>query len=101
MDLLWCRFLGHIESGKLGETYCIGSDCEKRNVEVIKEICKILNKDPDSEIEYVTDRAGHDYRYAIDNGKIVNELGWNPKTTFNEGLKRTIEWYKEYYEKKY
>lgn len=89
------------ENGKLGETYCIGSDCEKRNVEVIKEICKILNKDPDSEIEYVTDRAGHDYRYAIDNDKIVNELGWNPKTTFNEGLKRTIEWYKEYYEKKY
>jgi dTDP-glucose 4,6-dehydratase len=89
------------ESGKLGETYCIGSNCEKKNVEVIKEICKILNKDPDNEIEYVTDRAGHDYRYAIDNSKMVNDLGWNPETSFGEGLSRTIKWYEKYYEKKH
>ena len=85
--------------GKLGETYCIGSNCEKKNIDVIKEICYILDKEASEEVDYVTDRVGHDYRYAIDSSKITFELGWSPKTPFGEGLKKTIEWCKKKYEK--
>ena len=82
-------------NGRLGETYCIGSDCEKRNIDVIHEICDIMNVEPQAAIKYVEDRLGHDQRYAIDNSKILTELNWKPKTTFTEGIAKTIEWYKE------
>ena len=81
--------------GRLGETYCIGADCEKRNIEIVTKICNLLNVDPVTSIEYVTDRAGHDYRYAIDNKKIREYLNWGPKTSFEDGMKKTVEWYRE------
>lgn len=87
-------------SGKLGESYNIGGHNEKPNIEVVKTICAILDElkpDPagprERLITYVTDRPGHDARYAIDAGKIGSELGWTPKETFETGLRRTIEWY--------
>lgn len=87
-------------SGKLGESYNIGGHNEKANIEVVKAICSILDElRPDSKgprerlISYVTDRPGHDARYAIDAGKIGRELGWTPKETFETGLRRTVEWY--------
>jgi dTDP-glucose 4,6-dehydratase len=83
-----------IEEGKNGETYLVGSDGEKKNKEVLKLILEILNK-PKDWFDFVEDRKGHDLRYAIDNSKIVNELDWKPTyTNFSEGLKQTIEWYK-------
>jgi len=90
-EAVWEVFI----NGRLGETYCIGSDCEKRNIDVINEICDIMNIEPQSAIKYVQDRLGHDQRYAIDNSKIVTELNWKPKTTFAEGITKTIQWYKE------
>jgi len=63
-----------------------------RNIDIVRLICKELNK-PESLISYVTDRKGHDMRYAIDPTKIYNELGWLPETMFRDGIKKTIEWY--------
>ena len=83
--------------GSLGETYCIGSDSEKKNIEVIEEICDIMDIDPTKSIEYVTDRLGHDTRYAIDSTKMKIKLGWEPTTSFEEGLRKTIGWYYERY----
>ncbi|HEV2510837.1 dTDP-glucose 4,6-dehydratase [Bosea sp. (in: a-proteobacteria)] len=87
-------------AGKLGESYNIGGDSEKANIEVVKAVCAILDElrpDPagphERLIAYVTDRPGHDARYAIDAGKIGRELGWKPKQTFEIGLRRTVEWY--------
>ncbi|WP_293802250.1 dTDP-glucose 4,6-dehydratase [uncultured Bosea sp.] len=87
-------------AGKLGESYNIGGHNEKTNIEVVKTICAILDElrpDPKGSrerlIAYVTDRPGHDARYAIDAGKIGRELGWTPKETFETGLRRTVEWY--------
>ncbi|CAH1662335.1 dTDP-glucose 4,6-dehydratase 2 [Hyphomicrobiales bacterium] len=86
--------------GKLGESYNIGGHNEKANIEVVKAICAILDElrpDPQGPrerlISYVTDRPGHDARYAIDAGKIGRELGWTPKETFETGLRRTVAWY--------
>lgn len=88
------------ERGLLGESYNIGGHNEKANIEVVKGICAILDEirpDPKGPherlISYVTDRPGHDARYAIDAGKIGRELGWTPKETFETGLRRTVEWY--------
>lgn len=81
--------------GRAGETYCIGADCERKNIEVIEEICNIMNADPSKSIEYVEDRLGHDQRYAIDSNKIISELQWRPKTGFIDGLRKTVEWYGE------
>ena len=81
--------------GELGETYCIGASCERKNIDIIEEICKILDVKPSENIEYVKDRAGHDYRYAIDNTKIKEKLNWSPQTSFEEGMKKTVEWYSE------
>jgi dTDP-glucose 4,6-dehydratase len=83
-----------LNSGKIGETYNIGGNCEKTNLEIINDICQVLNVNPQDYISFVEDRKGHDFRYSIDNTKISNELNWYPKTSFNEGLKQTVEFYK-------
>jgi len=82
-----------IQKGKIGETYCVGGNSEKPNIEITKKIIELMGKSEDS-IEYVKDRPGHDRRYAIDFSKIKNELGWTPKVSFEEGLQKTIDWYK-------
>lgn len=78
--------------GKDGERYNVGGHNEKRNIEIVKLILQRLNK-PESLIKYVEDRKGHDYRYAIDPTKISTELGWLPKTKFEDGIVKTIDWY--------
>lgn len=89
-----------IHKGTAGEIYNIGGHNEKTNIEVVKTIIKALGKSEEL-ITYVTDRPGHDMRYAIDPSKIHNELGWLPATPFDEGIKKTVEWYinnKEWWE---
>lgn len=81
-----------IRKGRVGEVYNIGGHNEKTNLEVVKTILKELGK-PESLIHFVTDRPGHDMRYAIDPAKIHRELGWLPATPFDEGIKKTIAWY--------
>ena len=81
-----------IHNGKEGEVYNIGGHNERTNLEVVKTIIRELGKSEDL-ITYVTDRPGHDMRYAIDPTKIYNELGWLPETSFDVGIKKTIEWY--------
>ncbi len=83
-----------LENGRIGEVYNIGGHNEKANIDVVKTIIKAVGKD-ESLITYVTDRPGHDMRYAIDPEKIKNELGWYPETLFNEGIQKTIKWYLE------
>jgi len=111
-----------LEKGRLGETYNIGGHCERKNIEVVRAICDILdelwssgeiqsdcnngklsptndygssNTSYQSLITFVSDRPGHDQRYAIDASKIERELGWAPKETFETGLRKTIKWYLE------
>lgn len=81
-----------IHNGRFGEVYNVGGHNEMRNIDIVKLICKELNK-PESLITYVTDRKGHDMRYAIDPTKIYDELGWLPETKFEDGIKKTIQWY--------
>lgn len=81
-----------IHKGRAGEVYNIGGHNEMRNIDIVKMILKELGKSEDL-ITYVTDRAGHDLRYAIDPTKIHNELGWLPETKFADGIKKTIKWY--------
>ena len=111
-----CRAIDLIlRHGRIGEVYNIGGHNEMRNIDIVRLICKALNK-PESLITYVTDRKGHDLRYAIDPAKIHRELGWLPETKFEDGLKKTIDWYlnnrewweniisgeyRDYYEKMY
>ena len=83
-----------LHNGKAGERYNIGGHNEKRNIEIVKLILKRLGK-PETLISFVEDRKGHDYRYAIDPTKIKNELGWEPKTKFEDGIVKTIDWYLE------
>ncbi|MCZ3364288.1 MULTISPECIES: dTDP-glucose 4,6-dehydratase [Methanobacterium] len=90
-----------IHRGKIGEIYNIGGNNEKKNIEIVKLILQNLNK-PESLINFVKDRLGHDRRYAIDSSKIQNELGWTPKYTFETGIAETIQWYldnKEWWER--
>lgn len=88
-----CRAIDMIiHNGRVGEVYNIGGHNERTNLEVVKTIIKELGKSEDL-IKYVTDRPGHDMRYAIDPTKIKNELGWEPLTLFDEGIKKTIKWY--------
>jgi len=92
-----------LEKGMVGETYNIGGSCEKANLEVVETICSLIDQlYPDSPnsphaslITFVKDRLGHDRRYAIDSSKIKRDLGWEPKETFDTGLKKTIRWYIE------
>jgi dTDP-glucose 4,6-dehydratase len=83
-----------IHKGRVGEVYNIGGHNEMRNIDIVKLICQELGK-PESLITYVTDRKGHDMRYAIDPTKIHHELGWLPETKFTDGIKKTIRWYLE------
>lgn len=89
-----------LERGVVGEGYNIGGAEERTNISVVRAICAILDEmrpDPggprDRLIEFVADRPGHDFRYAIDAGKIARELGWRPRVSFDEGLRRTVAWY--------
>lgn len=88
-----------IQTGEPGETYNIGGHNEKQNLEVVHTICNTLNElvpketDYKDQISFVTDRPGHDFRYAIDASKIEKELGWTPDETFETGIKNTIQWY--------
>lgn len=99
-----------LEKGRVGETYNIGGNTEKTNLEVVKAICAILDElHPDSPTEfnqavpheklitYVKDRPGHDARYAINAGKIHRELGWQPQESFETGLQKTVAWYLEHH----
>jgi|Deesub1362B_J571_1020462.scaffolds.fasta_scaffold00138_8 dTDP-glucose 4,6-dehydratase len=112
-----------LQRGRVGEIYNIGGGCEKRNIEVVQLICDILKTHPktqhlEPEIKFIEDPRGaaHDFRYALDCAKIREELGWEPEVNFEEGLRRTVEWYlenkewvesvitgeyKEYYQKMY
>ena len=81
-----------LRKGRVGEVYNIGGHNERANIDVVKTILKQLGKSED-QIEYVTDRKGHDRRYAIDPTKIHEELGWLPETKFEDGIKETVQWY--------
>lgn len=83
-----------IHKGKIGETYCIGSEGELTNIEVAKKILQKMNLGEEN-IEFIQERPGHDTRYAIDATKLKTELGWEPKISFEKGILETINWYKE------
>ncbi|SCC06353.1 dTDP-glucose 4,6-dehydratase [Bacillus wiedmannii] len=86
-----------LHKGRIGEVYNIGGNNEKTNVDVVEQIISLLGKTKE-DIAYVTDRLGHDRRYAIDAQKMKNELGWEPQYTFEQGLKETVEWYEYHIE---
>ena len=106
-----CRSNAIATKGKIGQTYNIGGHNEKKNIEVVKNICQLLDELFPVEINYkikklklnitnyenlitfVEDRPGHDKRYAIDASKIQNELNWAPQETFKSGLRKTVKWY--------
>jgi dTDP-glucose 4,6-dehydratase len=81
-----------LKKGQIGEVYNIGGNTEKTNIEIVKLILEKLNK-PESLIKFITDRKGHDRRYAIDSSKIETQLGWKPSYTFEDGIEETINWY--------
>lgn len=88
-----CRAIDLVmRKGRAGEVYNVGGHNERTNLEVVKTILKELGK-PESLITFVTDRPGHDMRYAIDPTKIHSELGWLPETKFEDGIRQTIQWY--------
>ena len=88
-----CRAIDLIlRKGRAGEVYNVGGHNEKRNIDIVKLICRELGK-PESLIRHVADRKGHDRRYAIDPSKIQKELGWEPETAFEDGIRKTIQWY--------
>lgn len=87
-----------IHHGRDGEIYNVGGSNEVANIDIVKLICRTLGK-PESLITFVPDRKGHDLRYAIDSSKLQNELGWRPEVDFEAGIRETIEWYKEKYQK--
>jgi len=83
--------------GRVGETYNIGGNHEMRNIDIVKYILEEIHDESSQYdlIQYVEDRKGHDFRYAIDFSKLTNELGWTPKETFHSGISKTIEWYQK------
>lgn len=92
---LWCV----LQKGKVGETYCVGGNAERTNLEVVDTICELLNelkplaRSYQSLKTFVNDRPGHDQRYAIDCSKIKSELGWSPRYAFQQGMVETVHWY--------
>lgn len=90
-----------LQKGKVGETYNIGGNCEKKNIDIVETICDILDeikpnpkgKSYKDQITFVKDRPGHDFRYAMDISKIKKELGWQPTESFETGIRKTINWY--------
>jgi dTDP-glucose 4,6-dehydratase len=90
-----------LDHGRPGRTYNIGGNAERRNIDVVRSICAILDElrpagaPHERLIAFVTDRPGHDFRYAIDARRIRDELGWRPSVTFDEGIRRTVIWYLE------
>ena len=90
-----------VAKGEVGRTYNIGGENEARNIDLVRKICGILDRlrptgaPHDRLITFVTDRPGHDLRYAIDPSRIRTELGWRPSVTLDEGLERTVRWYLE------
>ncbi|WP_394001624.1 dTDP-glucose 4,6-dehydratase [Luteimonas sp. WGS1318] len=90
-----------LEKGRVGETYNVGGDSERQNIEVVETICRLLDarrpredgQPRATQITYVTDRPGHDRRYAIDASKLQGELGWKPEHTFESGIEFTVDWY--------
>lgn len=97
----WLHVMDHCSAidrilrvGKIGETYCVGGNAERSNIQITRIILDQMGVDEDM-IEYVEDRKGHDKRYAIDNTKIKNDLAWEPSIVFEEGIIQTITWYKE------
>ncbi|MFA7488040.1 MAG: dTDP-glucose 4,6-dehydratase [Lysobacteraceae bacterium] len=93
-----------LQGGRVGEVYNVGGDAERRNIDVVRTICALLDERRPradgqpraSQITFVTDRPGHDRRYAIDSSKLQNELGWRPQVDFDSGLARTVDWYLEH-----
>ncbi len=90
-----------LEAGRTGEVYCVGGSSEMANIDVVNLLCRILDDEKPradgkpyaTQITYVTDRPGHDRRYAINHGKITSELGWKPSDSFESGLRKTVRWY--------
>jgi dTDP-glucose 4,6-dehydratase len=90
-----------LQKGTIGETYNVGGNNEIKNIQIVEVICDILNdirpagsgKSYHELINFVKDRPGHDFRYAIDASKLKKEIGWEPKESFNTGIQKTIEWY--------
>lgn len=103
----WLYVVDHVKAidlifheGKLGETYCIGGNAEWKNIDLVRELCRIADEklkrekgESEKLITFVKDRAGHDLRYAIDTSKIKNELNWSPEVSFTEGMSLTVDWY--------
>ena len=91
-----CRgILLALEKGKAGEVYNIGGFNEWRNIDIVRELLRLMDCGEDR-MEFVADRLGHDMRYAIDSSKIARELGWRPRHTFETGLPETVRWYREH-----
>jgi dTDP-glucose 4,6-dehydratase len=89
-----------VADGRPGDTYNVGGDSERRNIDVVRAVCAVLDEvrpDPagphERLITFTTDRPGHDFRYAIDAGKVRRELGWTPRETFDSGIRKTVAWY--------